>query len=271
MLKSTHSLAIEQINDNRWQVQSHTAANTHYIVQLDRQTCDCQLKCTTCKICVHTSTCTCLDSIIRSTIRKHSHFVAMKERLHCPQSEPRQKCTVETIQYFTDLLAPGTRQQDILAARKKLETHVSDFSLLIKDCIDIGSLNTATKHITSAISVVKAAHTVNSTRLPRKRKYAPNSNHQTQKYFSTKKRRVQQNLPLAKPSGKEKDQCLQQLHNQMPDVCGVCLKEDDLDGMDGGVEWIQCSSCSMWMHLSCSKLDRSLDIPDHFECQFCEE
>ena len=191
MLKSTPTPAIRKINDNKWQVQSHTAANTDYIVQLDRRACDCQLMCTTCKICVHTSSCTCLDSIIRSTICKHSHFVAMKEGLHCPQSERQQKCTDQTIEYFTELLTPGTRQQDVLAARKKLETHISEFRLLIKDCNDIGSLNTAMKHITSAISVVKASHIVKSTQQPRKRHYAPNSNHETQKYFSTKKRRVQ--------------------------------------------------------------------------------
>ncbi|KAF2904455.1 hypothetical protein ILUMI_01716, partial [Ignelater luminosus] len=86
---STHTSEIEKIHrlsenfnfdktvsQNAWILKSKTA--TFSISKMQDEAC-CKLACSTCKICVHTYKCTCVDYYIKSTICKHIHYVVSKE------------------------------------------------------------------------------------------------------------------------------------------------------------------------------------------------
>lgn len=59
-----------------WKVKFETM-NNEYTVQEVTKTCPekCQLKCNECGMCVHLFSCTCPDSFLQHTIRKHVHLV----------------------------------------------------------------------------------------------------------------------------------------------------------------------------------------------------
>ena len=90
-----------------------------------------------------------------------------------------------------------------------------------------------------------------------------NANHQKQPHlFSTKKKRV---MPKrwAKPSKGERDTCYGTLESVEILHCEVYFRQDDMDTLDM-VEWIQCSTCNIWVHKSC--VDTSTD---DFICSSC--
>lgn len=46
-----------------------------------------------------------------------------------------------------------------------------------------------------------------------------------------------------------------------------CLKENDTNHIDF-VQWIQCESCLLWLHLSCTVPKLNV-IPQNYICHFC--
>ena len=69
--------SITQSVENSWNCKSEDGKR-NYTVTLNSQRCDdrqCSLKCSNCKICVHTYTCFCVDFLLYSTICKRIHLV----------------------------------------------------------------------------------------------------------------------------------------------------------------------------------------------------
>ncbi|GFT74293.1 MULE domain-containing protein [Trichonephila clavipes] len=66
---------IEKLADNKWKIESN---HSNYLTCKKEEECHrlCNIKCTACKICIHSYTCTCVDSLIRGNICKHIHKVA---------------------------------------------------------------------------------------------------------------------------------------------------------------------------------------------------
>ena len=54
------------------------------------------------------------------------------------------------------------------------------------------------------------------------------------------------------------------LKKQDTKFCGGCLK-DDCSYNSETVQWIQCDSCLLWMHLSCT-VPKPDEIPDNYIC-----
>ena len=54
--------------DMEWTVQSQSDQSIVYIIRRQSEPCLCHVRCKPCNICAHSFTCTCLDSILRSTI-----------------------------------------------------------------------------------------------------------------------------------------------------------------------------------------------------------
>lgn len=57
-----------------WEIPS-SSRNEVYIVQTSKLDCDCELICTSCKACLHSYSCTCLDNSIKWNMCKHIHLV----------------------------------------------------------------------------------------------------------------------------------------------------------------------------------------------------
>ena len=49
-------------DDIDWIVPSEKDASVLYNVRLINETCDCKLRCSSCEVCVHMYSCTCMDS-----------------------------------------------------------------------------------------------------------------------------------------------------------------------------------------------------------------
>ncbi len=73
-----NSTTVIQLESQKWTVTSQTYLSKYYTVTLNTISCTCQLRCRACNICVHNSSCNCLDAILHSTICKHCHYVCMK-------------------------------------------------------------------------------------------------------------------------------------------------------------------------------------------------
>lgn len=72
---SIPSSAIKVIK-GEYKVESQTTPDTTYTVARGTEMCDCQLMCYTCKVCVHSFTCTCDDYLVMLNMCKHIHAVA---------------------------------------------------------------------------------------------------------------------------------------------------------------------------------------------------
>ena len=93
------------------------------------------------------------------------------------------------------------------------------------------------------------------TPLQRKRKFSPNANHQKQpRFHSTRKKRKTSSSHWAKPNLEDEMSICRELSSVEVTFCGVCFKEDNDDTKSSYIEWIQCSKCDMWIHLSCSNI-----------------
>ena len=68
---------VTQMSDSCWSVKSadHTQ---EYTIQNENKVCptNCQLLCKDCAVCIHMSSCSCMDYVINHTICKHIHLLA---------------------------------------------------------------------------------------------------------------------------------------------------------------------------------------------------
>ena len=67
--------AIHQIKEGVFQIQSLSKKNTVYTMEKRKDQCCCKLRCSTCDICIHMYSCTCMDATLHSTICKHVHLL----------------------------------------------------------------------------------------------------------------------------------------------------------------------------------------------------
>ncbi|KAL5244122.1 hypothetical protein ACI65C_011532 [Semiaphis heraclei] len=76
------NLNITKNDANSWNVDSEHTPNQSYVVKKINEEICCVIVCSTCKICIHTFECTCLDYSIKSIICKHIHTIALSQENH---------------------------------------------------------------------------------------------------------------------------------------------------------------------------------------------
>ena len=172
--------------------------------------------------------------------------------------------------YFNDVLFQNlTETTDLNAAKQKLLSCLKELENEIKVCNEIDSIHTARKHVQAAVSIIKAMQNQKESVLPLKRKVSPNENHEKQRrFFSTKKKTVTATPSISKPSLQQSDQCKTKIRKTDPMFCGNCLKENDINHRNQTIQWIQCDTCSMWLHLSCTR-PKLTSVPENYSCHFC--
>ena len=180
---------------------------------------------------------------------KHVHLKALT------QQNTLLACVLQSTDRFTELHDK----------KSLLKDKIHELLLLVDEADNPDGITTATRHVITGIHSLKAMMNPQrgDTDFPVNKRPAPNANHQKQpRFFSTKKKRV---VPKrwAKPSKDEKDTCYGTLENVEILHCGVCFKQDDMESSDI-VEWIQCSTCDIWVHKSC--VDASIN---DFICSSC--
>ena len=60
-----------------WRIESSTTTGTFYFLDRLKETCSCELHCSTCDVCIHMYMCTCLDATLHNTVCKHAHLLHM--------------------------------------------------------------------------------------------------------------------------------------------------------------------------------------------------
>ena len=249
------SKQIVEKNANTWSVPSETDSSLRYTVKLVIPICNCQLRCSTCKVCIHLYSCTCMDATLHATVCKHVHLVKMTTGTptETPTNTHLSPNTQTKLDYFSNLLDVDVKEREVAKLRQLLLHKVNNLNILLKNCDHVDALKAAEKNITSAIIALKSlAHIDTNTTLTVKRKIAPNQNSEKQpRFFSTKKKRKVTRLKMNKPSQQEIDMTLSHLQKQEITCCSVCYKEDD-DCTEEYINWVQCSSCELWVHEKCA-------------------
>ena len=143
------------------------------------------------------------------------------------------------------------------------------YSILVQ-CGNEDAIKTAMKHIQAAKMAVNSIckQKDQNVKLHVKRCYAPNKNFDKQlRFFSTKKKRKTSKLSLAKPTIQELDDITDDLMDADVQCCGVCFKTDDTSGIED-IHWIECTLCTMWIHLNCDPNSNELSRTN-YQCPYC--
>ena len=262
-----HSTNISEKDNKCWIVPSENDGSVRYTVRLIKETCDCKLRCSSCMVCVHLYSCTCMDSTLHSTVCKHVHLVKiMSDPVSEKVTNPQR-----SLEYFSCLLEDKVEDSQLTTLRQQVLGKLNDMTILVTDCRDIDALKTTSKHVTSAIMAIRAMQSTlksQSVTLPLKRKIPPNQNAEKQpRFFSTKKKHVGATQRLSKPSYLQVKEERSNLLNQTTTCCGICFKENDNSSNDF-VNWVQCSSCEIWLHVICAT-GRSDEYIEDYICESC--
>ena len=161
--------------------------------------------------------------------------------------------------YFSQILqsvcVQTTSNCNLVSLRNSAEVLSQKLHSLVQACDVEDTLKTVNGHLQSAISILEA-----------KKHYAqvqmdafvpvmaptPNARHEQQmRFHSTKKKRRTTKTRIAKPSPTKENEARGIMENTDVRVCGVCWKEEDR-GNTENVLWIECDSCGLWLHVTCS-------------------
>ena len=180
-----------------WAVMS-AESSQEYMVNLEQERCtqDCALECTQCNICVHMYSCTCCDYLIRGTICKHIHLVA-----RTTSAEP-MKATPPTLPVEDkEVILQALRQPpSSIPSHHCLLAKLDDLQTLIRGCTNAEALSAAEKHITAAVSVLKALTSEAGVGvLPKAPSQPSNKKMAIQRFKSTKKKRKSAKVRNIKP------------------------------------------------------------------------
>ena len=301
-IRKRHKSAIEMadkgfvpvpVSETSWRVQSQQSADKSYVVTIHQESCDCKLCCLTCSACIHMYTCSCADSSIHTTVCKHQHLVHLYRQKtthengeqHCSESViptkegnqenehptviEHQVQNIDDTQYLSAVLK-SHHSVDVERTRALEQIAQLQQQLLTSDCGE--AIKAALKHIKNASNALQILGNhetaqLNSQVIGKKRSH--NALHEKQMTFlSTKKKRLPSQQHLTKPTIDESAKCIKELSEVQIRVCANCYKEED-EAATGNldVQWIQCSTCEVWLHAVCAPTTRQTDRG--FMCEAC--
>ena len=138
--------------DKEWTVQSQSQQNIYYTIKLQNNHCDCKIICSSCGVCTHHFTCTCLDSTLRSTVCKHIHFLIIAVGKTCSIISTRQP-TVEfsniDVPQYVQNKGQNREESELMDSIYAL---TSELQLLTKECSDKSVMSTLKDRFHAAIS-----------------------------------------------------------------------------------------------------------------------
>jgi hypothetical protein len=201
-----------------------------------------------------------------------SESIAMGQSYHqLTTSQQEQQLALSRVHddcYLGEVLQSTSKYSQLDEKKSKALNKLSELQACITSTHSTEALNAAMKHVCSAVSVLKALNEAAPV-IPtacRSKRPAPNALHEKQMvYHSTKKKRSKAQR-WAKPSNEEAAKCKEILENVEIRLCAVCFKEDDTAPTQNQVEWVQCSSCNVWIHVSC--IQHSVDLSNYI-CDLC--
>ena len=135
--------------------------------------------------------------------------------------------------------------------RQLVVSKANEVLVLAKSIHSVDGLQTASRHLGSAISILKALRSeVPQQALSCRKRPAPNARMEIQmRYHSTKNKRAKSSS-LTKPSTAQTLQAKEILEGVDIRLCSVCLRENDEEQTED-IEWLQCTRCNVWVQMSC--------------------
>jgi len=200
------NLKITKNDANSWNVDSeHTPSKSYVVKQINEEIC-CVI-CSTCKICIHTFECTCLDYSIKSIICKHIHTIALSQENYTTnvgksELNEKNKHTIDTqeIDIHMKTLKNTNENENLyeIFKKKALSTvnkiHLIEDSDHLKEAIKkIDALNAFIDATSKQSAPSKEFIKTNND--PTNKKIIPQNN-----FFSTKSKRKKPENDLFKPS-----------------------------------------------------------------------
>ena len=163
--------------------------------------------------------------------------------------------TEERLDYYSRLLQ-SRNTDSLLDCKQTFQHKAAELQLLVESCSNRDTITSAISHLSSAICLLKADKTCQSsiTQMLPVQRPAPNSNSEKQiRYQSTKKRKVVYSR-WVKPSFEEEQRAKENMSRKVSiQVCGVCFNEDNDDNdQEDIVDLIECQVCTLWVHLACA-------------------
>ncbi len=284
---------LQTISSNEWKITSQTTPGKMYIVQLENRSCpsSCKLRCVACDVCIHMYTCSCVDSVVHTTICKHIHATCFLENStnatianSATENETSEITTSTNDSSGTDsgqealslirdpihlstILSNSGRQIDTL--KKSAFDNLHQLHTLLTSSDNNDAVQSATEHIKSGINVLKAYEARKEhPPLPIKSQSSPNAINVTQIRFQSTKNKRPRQTGIAKPSAVAVANCKEKLSKVDITVCIVCYKEDDRQDCESDrVDWAQCSKCHQWLHTSCGRA--VYESEKSFLCNLC--
>ena len=198
-----------------WEVESSDTKHTYSVCEENKQ-CPygCSLGCVDCHICVHQYTCTCPDSLIKSTICKHIHLVIRAITTdQTERDDPLQHSPMDRTEEAILLKNFEGPTHTPSMYRDGLHDQLSTLTSYVNTTKDMEVLRDVKALLTSAINLMKANVNIPAS-LPLAKPEPPNKNIATQRsFYSTKRKRKPAKVRIAKPTREEKN-----------DICKVLLK-----------------------------------------------
>lgn len=135
------------VPQKNWEVESESQPGKFYtVVKEEQEQCGCQVICSTCGICTHLFSCSCLDSLLHHTVCKHCHLVAMTTGPYSKQSKQKEDTDEDNCTYFSEMFHKETNT--LASLKEQLGTMLSELQVKIMDSQDESVLLSVKTHST---------------------------------------------------------------------------------------------------------------------------
>ena len=202
------SLVTKQ-SQREWSVQS-ADQQREYSVVLEVEKCptNCHLLCDKCKTCIHNYSCTCMDYVINHTICKHIHLTATSAAESLQDDAFNTPITVERL-ILTNNSSVIQDDNKLISTKSSIHQMLSRIHVLTEKSSSLHELKLVAKYLTSAENIFEIAKPLvhSNSVIPSNMLIKP------QRFQSTRKRKKNATLRLAKPTCEEKQvvmRCLEQ-------------------------------------------------------------
>ncbi|XP_065071813.1 uncharacterized protein LOC135696369 [Rhopilema esculentum] len=276
--KTSLELSLKEVsaaNATQWIFPSTANENKlkHSVIKNDYY-CECKMKCSSCKVCVHQYSCSCADYAIHSVPCKHIHaihsnfFENDKQGVQNYGAEENEDVT-EKRQYFQHQLNKTDKITDLAFIKESIQGKMNILSNKVEICSVPDALEAAHEHLKNAIAVLDGISSLNSNQQSlQQAEVFPHNKHfeKQRKFYSTKQKATKKKRTLTKPSIEDTNNVKENLKQQEVRLCGICFRENDTTN-EGMVEWVECASCEVWIHCACDKQNVN---SEEYCCPLCK-
>lgn len=210
-LMDDHLVDNTEQENGKWRVKSEATGNW-YIVLKNKDLCvlKCHFRCSECNVCSHDFSCSCMDFLTKNIPCKHIHFVKRISSTTCDKNETdgvntnveihvdeREEDLEKTLSFIR-----GSEPLQIESLKRKVISKMMNLidSVTTSTTTHEEALKTLDKQITAASNTFKALVGNKREVLCAPKQINPNTDVVRQKFYSTKKKRKNIKIRLAKPT-----------------------------------------------------------------------